>query len=373
MTYPLTPAQEQKLINFVTALVDQQKARVIVPAMRPESGFWFGGGNMVQHPRTGELYVVGRYRNAGDSRTGLGLGERGAELAIFRSDDDGANWRKVVSFSKADLNLPGREVVSIEGSALHFAGETGAVELFVSTEKKGIAYPPGLESHLKPGTGVWTIERLAAPSIEQLKTAPIATVLESADPEYLHIKDPFVHETPAGDLTLLFCSHPYSWSSSNTGYAIRRKGSERFEPAVYDFFRRGTTWDVAMTRGTCVLDVPRVGAFGDETVSVMFYDGGECLRPHEQHAQAVRRPRGYSCEEIGGAAYVEGAGFSRIRRLSRTTPLFVSPHGTGCSRYVDVLKTSTGYHVTWQQSQPDQSQPLVMNTLSHPAAQRILS
>ena len=51
-----------------------------------ETGFWFGGGNMVQD-HDGTLWLVGRYRNHGDSRTGLGAGERGLELALFRSDD----------------------------------------------------------------------------------------------------------------------------------------------------------------------------------------------------------------------------------------------------------------------------------------------
>ena len=361
---PLDENRENKLIALARAMVNQEKARIIVPAMRPASGFWFGGGNMAQDPRDGSLYLVGRYRNAGDSRSGLGLGERGAELTIFRSDDRGANWRKVVSFSKSDLKVPGREVVSIEGSALHFTPGGGGVELFVSTEKTGIAYPPGLESFLKPGTGVWTIERLEAPGIEDLKSAKPATILESADPEYLHIKDPFVYDAPNGETVLYFCSHPFSWSSSNCGYAPRK--GETFGPPVFDFFRRGTTWDVAITRGTCVVDVPGTGA------SLLFYDGGECLRPHDQHSHAIKRPRGYSCEEIGGVAYMTAVG-DTPRRLSRTLPFFTSPRGTGCSRYVQVLRTGDGYHVTWQQSQEDLSQPLVMHTLSHAQAAAILA
>ena len=96
-------------------------------------------------------------------------------------------------------------------------------------------------------------------------------------------------------------------------------------------------------------------------MSLLFYDGGECVRNHDEHKHAVTRPRGYSCEELGGLAYVTGGDFSRVERLSEFRPLFVSPHGTGCSRYVDVLETDDGYYATWQQSQPDGSQPLVMN------------
>jgi hypothetical protein len=153
---------------------------------------------------------------------------------------------------------------------------------------------------------------------------------------------------------------------------LRRQGSGVFESPVLDFFPRGVTWDVAMTRGTCVLDVPPVGAFAERRVSLMFYDGGECVRNLDQHETAVSRPRGYSCEELGGLAYFARGEFAGIERLSRHLPLFVSPHGTGCSRYVDVLAASDGFYATWQQSQADGSQPLVMNFLPRATAESLL-
>jgi hypothetical protein len=115
----LTPSQREKLLRFCHALVDQERARILVPPQQPTSGFWFGGGNGVEAP-DGTFYLTGRYRNAGDSRTGLGAGERGLELAIFASTDRGESFSKILSFSKADLSYPGGEVLSIEGSALNF-------------------------------------------------------------------------------------------------------------------------------------------------------------------------------------------------------------------------------------------------------------
>jgi hypothetical protein len=292
------------------------------------------------------------------------------ELAIFRSRDRGRSFEKVQQFSKSDLNVGDYRVLSIEGSALHWTEQ--GVELFVSTEKDGIGYPTDFAEYLKPGTGVWSIECLPAPTIEGLREATPVTVVESRDPQYLHVKDPSVYVEQNGDLRLLFCTHPYCWTSSNTGYAVRRTANPGFDEPVFDFFPRGVAWDVAMTRGTCVLDVPKVGAFHDQQVSLLFYDGGECVRPHDEHRNAVARPRGFSCEELGGAAYVVDGDFSRIRRLSVHRPLFVSPHGTGCSRYVDVLATADGFYATWQQSQPDGSQPLVMNVLTREEAERLL-
>lgn len=365
----LSDRDEARLAGFARSLVDQSAARIIVPPQKREAGFWFGGGNVIEDPQ-GRLFLVGRYRNQGDSRTGLHLGERGLELAIFRSDDRGRSFAKIVSFAKSDLNVGDREVLSIEGSALHWT-ERG-VELFVSTEKRNIPYPPGLESYQKPGTGVWTIERLQAETIEGLKSAAIRTVLQFDDPQFTHAKDPFVYDR-GDDLVLLFCTHPYNWSSSNTALAVRRAGGAAFGDLDFRFFPRGFTWDVAISRGTCVVDVPQVGAFADRDVRLMFYDGGESLRNLQEHSEAVTRPRGYSCEEIGGAAYVVDGNWRGIQRLSRALPSFISPHGTGCSRYVDAHRSHDGYFVTWQQSQEDLSQPLVMNFVSHERMNRILA
>ncbi|MCH5376054.1 MAG: exo-alpha-sialidase [Planctomycetes bacterium] len=366
----LSPEHEQKLMTLAKTLVDQDKARVIIEPNERASGFWFGGGNMVEAD-DGALYVIGRYRNAGDSRTGIVAGERGLELAIFKSEDKGASWDKAVSFSKADLNVGDWDVLSIEGAALHLTAD--GVELFVSTEKDNLGYPPGFEEYLKPGTGVWTIERLVADSIEQLKGASLETVLRCDDPAYVHVKDPFVHKTSTGDLHLLFCTHPFCWTSSNAGYVTRMHEDTEFTPPNYAFFPRGTTWDVAMTRGTCILEVPQVGAFAHQNAKLMFYDGGECVRNLDEHSAAVKRPRGYSCEEVGGVGYFLNEALEYIQRLSRYAPMFVSAHGTGCSRYVDVLTTADGMYATWQQSQTDQSQPLVMNVLSTSEIAEILA
>lgn len=361
---------ELRLENLARALVDQEQAEVIVPPQQASEGFWFGGGNMVESP-DGTLQIVGRFRNHGDSRTGLEAGQRGLELAVFESEDQGSTWEKVLSFSKPDLNVAEKEVLSIEGSAIRWT--SAGVELFVSTEKDGVGYPGGFESYLKPGTGVWTIERLAASSLDDLSDATIETVIECRDPRWLHVKDPFLYERSSGDINVLFCSHPFGWSSSNTGYVTCSSGGSSFSEPVYDFFPRGTTWDVAMTRGTCVVDVPRIGAFENIDASLVFYDGGESLRNLDEHASAVKRPRGYSCEELGGAAYITDGSFAQVERLSKNLPFFISPHGTGCSRYVDVLTTAWGMYATWQQSQPDCSQPLVMNFLSNDDVARILS
>jgi hypothetical protein len=355
----VTEADEAALVRLTEAIVNQHHAQTIVSPKQNGSGFWFGGGNMIQ-AANGTLLLVGRYRNAGDSRTGVSLGERGFQLSVLRSDGPGRPFEEVLSLKKADLCIGDRKVLSIEGAALRQTAE-GLFELYISSEKTGIDYPTSVKGFLKHGTGVWTIERLEAKTIEELARAPLQTVLESKDPQFLHVKDPFLYERPSGDLMLFYCTHPFCWTSSNSAYALMRDGELVADSQVFDFFRRGTTWDVAMTRATCVFDVPQTGRFRNRKVSLIFYDGGESIRELGEHQTAINRPRGYSCEEIGGVAYIVDGDFSRVHRLSKYQPLMVSPWGTGCSRYVDVLATKDGMITTWQQSQKDFSQPLVMN------------
>jgi hypothetical protein len=363
--------QKEKLVRFCHALIDQERARIIVPPLEPSTGFWFGGGNLVEGP-DGTLYLSGRYRTYGDSRTGLHVGERGVELAIFKSRDRGQTFTKLLSWSKQELSPEGQPVLSIEGSALRLGEDE--VELYVSSEKASVGYPSEVRSYQKPSTGVWTIDRVQADSIAGLKEAAVEPLLACTDPRYLHVKDPSLYQTTAGDTCLVFCTHPFNWTSSNSGYAVRHRQTATYDPPVYNWFRRGFTWDVAISRITCLLRVPQIGAFaGLPPIVLALYDGGECMRDLDEHAQAVVRPRGYSCEEIGGVAWGWEEDLSTLERLSVTGPMFLSPHGTGCSRYVDALQTKDGFYATWEQSQADLSQALVMNVVSREAAEAILA
>jgi hypothetical protein len=367
----VTRVQARALERLLMALVDQQQARVLVPANKPAAGYWFGGGNLIES-KDGRLYLCGRYRNFGDSRTGLATGERGVECAIFVSDDRGQVFEKALGLSKADLSQPGREVVSIEGSSLHWRSD-GTLEWFISTEKD-LSYPEAWADYQKPGTGVWSIDRLSGQSPESLNVTSLESVLENRTlPEYLHVKDPVAFDTPEGDTALIFCSHPFTWSSLNTGLALRPAGNPQFSVLDWQVVGRGSVWDVAATRITGRLRIPNVGVFaGSEPCWVYFYDGAECLRKLEQNPAARQRPRGYSCEELGGAFVGAALPSRNAQRLSPLSPLFTSPFGTGSSRYLSTLVLDEGILAVWQQSQPDESQPLLGHFLPMEAVERLL-
>jgi hypothetical protein len=91
-------------------------------------------------------------------------------------------WTKVLSLDKTEVAPKGYKVLSIEGAALRFGLD--GVELFISSEKER-PYPEPVTDFRKPGTGIWTIERLAAPSLQALRTAKPETScfkLQSGNP-----------------------------------------------------------------------------------------------------------------------------------------------------------------------------------------------
>ncbi|MFP4029299.1 MAG: exo-alpha-sialidase [Candidatus Brocadiia bacterium] len=340
----------KKLLEVGGLLLDQEKAEVLIEPRAREEGFWFGGGNIAQ-AADGTFWLVGRYRNGGDSRVGIEAGPRGAELSLWKSEDGGESFEEAFSFLKDDLAPEGEEVLSIEGASL-CADESG-VELYVSSEKKR-DYPARVKEFQKSGTGVWSIDVIQASEVEELSDAEVKCVLRSEPPSWLHLKDPVVFDRD-GVRTMLVCSHPYSWASTNTGFALRDDETGEWKIKKWSIESRGPSWDVAVFRVTERFVLPESGSI-DEKRCLYFYDGAECIHDH-----GGDRPKGYSCEEIGGLAAGPDGKFPDLTRLSVERPAFVSPHGTGCSRYCSVCDTGEQYLVTWQQSQPDFSQPLVVN------------
>ena len=125
---------------------------------------------------------------------------------------------------------------------------------------------------------------------------------------------------------------------------------------------RGVTWDVAVTRVTSI--IPNMFEKNNKDSLVVFYDGAECMRKLEEHNIANKRPRGYSCEELGGVILSDDLFMKSHLRLSNLEPVFVSPFGSGSLRYVNLFIENDQIHATWQQSMKDFSQPLLYNRIS---------
>lgn len=350
MATRLDPRLEQRLAALARALVDDAAATVLVEPTEDAPGFWFGSGGVARHAR-GAYYLSGRYRDRGDSRTGLAAGRRGWKLVVARSPSPMGPYQEIWSREKQDLGTERGEVVSIEGTALLL--RVDRVELYISSEKAR-AYPDPVASTQKPHTGIWDIDMVSAPGFDALDSGRITPLLWSDDPVTLHVKDPSVSVGPDGETVLIFCHHGFNWSSSSTGVMTRARGGTDWSAPSFNVMEHGLTWDVAVTRVTGRLPVPRVGAFASEpAVSIYFYDGAECVRDHGSST-----PKGYSCEELGGAAYGLDRELPAFVRLSPLEPMFVSRHATGCHRYVETHADDDGILAIWQMADPNGAQPL---------------
>jgi len=150
---------------------------------------------------------------------------------------------------------------------------------------------------------------------------------------------------------------------------VRAGGSDRWQAPQHNVMPHGLTWDVAVTRVTTRMPVPKVGALASgPEVSLYFYDGAECVREHPSP-----RPKGYSCEELGGAAYGLDAGMPSFVRLSSLEPFFVSRHGSGCHRYVQACACDEGIFAVWQMASESGAQPLYGHFLPMDEVARILA
>lgn len=380
--------EAQCATELATAMVNQRQAKILIEAEQQSAGHWFGGGNVIQVNE--KVYVCGRFRNKGDSRYGITEGERGYAFAIYELEIHDKNninvkllhkWTKNNIFEalKQQNQLPDncKEVLSIEGTSLHYNKSKKIWEFYVSSEKL-LNYPETVKSFQKKNTGIWSIDKICASNIDHFSFLDnqyqIYPVLSSNDPMYLHMKDPvvfsFKNENGNDMNGLFFSCAPFCWTSSFTGFAIQEqnKYKEKFSIVSNEFVPRGTCWDVACTRITS-----RCPILPDSNQFFCFYDGAECVNKHVNSSYNW----GWSCEEVGGL-FIENynTGIPKsdcFSRISKLFPLFSSPFGTTSSRYVDAVWTSFGLIITWQQAQVNGSQPLVINILSLSEVNEILN
>ena len=169
---------------------------------------------------------------------------------------------------------------------------------------------------------MWSIDRnKGTDGLSSLSPETLETVASSQKGETLHVKDPVAFRMNAGSTELAYCHHPFSWASSNTGLNRLTGTSQDFELVSENVLPRGNSWDVACSRLTERLPIPKTGPFTDiPAISLYFYDGAECLRPLDQNPMAAKRPRGYSCEELvgwHGDGTTNSQGFPKYRLISR--------------------------------------------------------
>ena len=110
------------------------------------------------------------------------------------------------------------------------------VELFLSTEKDR-NYPSDVIDYQKRGTGIWDVDIIKSDSIMGLDPSSVSVAIRSDELGSLHLKDPVSFQIPGNHAHtgILFCNHPYTWASSNTGFAIRGADEDQFKIRSFRF------------------------------------------------------------------------------------------------------------------------------------------
>ncbi|MDZ7799161.1 MAG: hypothetical protein U5K81_00010 [Trueperaceae bacterium] len=153
------------------------------------------------------------------------------------------------------------EVLSIEGSSLRRRAD-GGWELFVSSEKRR-AYPSAYAEFQKPGTGVWTIDRMTGPSPDRLNAGTLAPVVVGIDPGHLHVKDPVTVDLADGGTARTDLQPPAHLGVQQYRAGAARRGRRGVRGHAPGAGTARSVLDVGVTRLTDRLRVPRVGRFAD--------------------------------------------------------------------------------------------------------------
>jgi hypothetical protein len=100
------------------------------------------------------------------------------------------------------------------------------------------------------------------------------TIVKSNDPNALHLKDPVAFRINPNRTELVFCNHSFSWSSSHSGLSQKVDIDNEYTFVDHNILSCGNSWDVACSRITERLAVPKVGEFSHlPSLSLYFYDG----------------------------------------------------------------------------------------------------
>jgi len=162
--------------------------------------------------------------------------------------------------------------------------------------------------------------KLCLARVPAAKSGGVVPLIRSDDPAHLHVKDPVFAPSPVSSLEaavegrLICCVHSFAWSEGHSGDVSVLFSADGAVQLLGPFHAPtaplGLTWDVAAARITgwvatadCLRVLPAPSSVGEamEASLVLLYDGAETFRPQPGNERSKHRPRGYCCEELGGA------------------------------------------------------------------------
>lgn len=292
------------------------------PAAGP--GYWAGAPGVTFDAQVEQFRLVYRLRRPRGVQP-----DRGAEIRIATSRD-GVVFEDIWSGTKDQLGT-----ASIERCALVHQPEIGW-RLYVS--------------FVDPADGRWMIGLVEADRPEAFDLTTLRPILTAADIDVQGVKDPFIFRIAglyhmvvsyaAQDTTATVEEMHGTHDVFNTGLIQSASGLATSTDGV------AWRWEgpiLKPTKGAWDAYAARIGTIWHQSpVWLALYDGSADVSENY--------------EERCGLAY--SFDLRRFHRVTRSGPLFHTPHGVGAIRYFDVLPLSDATYVYYEMARPDRSHEL---------------
>lgn len=314
-------------------LFDPEEGHTVVEPLDSGSGWWAGAPSAVWDHEKAKFYLYYRLRRP----RGVEL-DRGGECVIAESTD-GINFNPIWRAEKTAF-----ESDSVERAAL-FKGLDNVWRLYLS--------------YVDPDHQMWRVDLMEADRPDRFEPASRHTVFDPVDLNIEGIKDPFVftlgHEyhmllsyaKRSGNLTRKQEGDLHATADAyNTGLTVSRTGlatssDGRTFSWEGDIFSPGSSdWDGWCTRICSLVYLP--------PVFTAFYDGASDVSGNY--------------EERTGLA--SGTDIRKLRSLSPAGPRLVSPHASGCLRYLDALQFTDRIHYYYEYAREDGSHETRVNIVT---------
>jgi hypothetical protein len=317
----------------VAPLFAPEEGFTIIEPVGTGPGWWAGAPSAVYDEQAARFYLYYRIRRP----RGVAP-DRGGECYIGESRD-GRSFRTIWSATKDQF-----ETDSMERAALH-KGLDGAWRLYLS--------------YVDPRSRKWRIDLMGAASPDGFDPKAARCVFDPDDLGLEGIKDPYVltlggryfmivsYATRGGPLSASQEDVLHATADAyNTGLVRSRTGlasscDGRHFTWHGDILSPGDSgWDAYCTRICSVVYLP--------PVFTGLYDGAADVRGNYE-------------ERTGIAVSMDMRHWDRV---STAGPALVSPHASGCLRYVDAVQLPDRIHYYYEYARPDGSHETRLNVVA---------
>ena len=311
-------------------LFDPEKGTTVVEPLGNDNGWWAGAPSALFDHETAKFYLYYRLRRP----RGLDL-ERGGECIIAESVD-GVTFEPIWHAEKTAFDSD-----SMERAAL-VTGLDNVWRLYLS--------------YVDPDHKMWRIDYMEADQPDRFDPTQRQPLFDPVDLEIEGIKDPYVftlgHEyymilsyaTRSGKLTTKQEGELHVTADVyNTGLTVSRTGlatsvdGRTFTWEGDIFSPDQSQWDKGCRRIGSLVYLP--------PVFTAFYDGASDVSGNY--------------EERTGLA--SGTDIRRLKSLSPDGPRLVSPHASGCLRYLDAVQFPDRIHYYYEYARKDGSHETRVN------------